>query len=616
MRKKIFFVILFATLLLSNKYYVEAAEMTELQTTEADEEVPELRGLSFEKNVLAGEKFEVTVDAVDASGIEQIDMVFYNQTTEIYIFLYQEELTFSETTGKYTVSYTIPAFHDAGTYMIDAIGLTDASANKNYVNYWKNGNCLVDLDDREVLLSSSNKSIKVSLEDEDATTNIFTKDFYSAVNNAQTNGELTIHGGDSDGSLWILDAKALLLAKEKKLTLILADRFTDTKMVMDASHFPNDLSGTIFAGYILSESEDAYELKIQVTNDRIPFTIWIKTDGVTEAIEYPFPNGIAGGDEWSCYVVEKSEENPCKNGHQWSGNEITSKATQSANGQMKKICSVCKEESVEVIPRIGTTALSATSYLYTGSVQTPALVVKDVNGKVLSNGTDYSVVWSSGRKNVGKYTVKITFTGKYNGVISKSYVIYPKAVSNFSAIRYQYGNKIRLSWTESKGATGYYIYRKKGSSSKYTYLGSTKQLYYNNGGLSQKVKYQYKIVPYYKANDGEIYYRSDAFKTLSISTVKKGKKLATVSKVKVSKSGSKVKVRWKNVSGESGYQISRSTSKNGTNIVSTYKTTRGTTKKISAAKKKTYYYKVRAYRTVNGKKIYGPWSSVVKYKRK
>lgn len=315
MRKKIFFVILFATLLLSNKYYVEAAEMTELQTTEADEEVPELRGLSFEKNVLAGEKFEVTVDAVDASGIEQIDMVFYNQTTEMYIFLYQEELTFSETTGKYTVSYTIPAFHDAGTYMIDAIGLTDASANKNYVNYWKNGNCLVDLDDREVLLSSSNKSIKVSLEDEDATTNIFTKDFYDAVNNAQTNGELTIHGGDSDGSLWILDAKALLLAKEKKLTLILADRFTDTKMVIDASHFPNDLSGTIFAGYILSESEDTYELKVQVTNDRIPFTIWIKTDGVTEAIEYPFPNGIAGGDEWSCFVVEKPEENPCKNGH-------------------------------------------------------------------------------------------------------------------------------------------------------------------------------------------------------------------------------------------------------------------------------------------------------------
>ena len=79
--------------------------------------------------------------------------------------------------------------------------------------------------------------------------------------------------------------------------------------------------------------------------------------------------------------------------------------------------------------------------------------------------------------------------------------------------------------------------------------------------------------------------------------------------------GKKVKVSWTNINGETGYQISQSTSKTGTKIVATYKTTSGKYKTVSATKGKTYYYKVRAYRVVGNTKICGPWSSVVKYKR-
>ena len=59
-----------------------------------------------------------------------------------------------------------------------------------------------------------------------------------------------------------------------------------------------------------------------------------------------------------------------------------------------------------------------------------------------------------------------------------------------------------------------------------------------------------------------------------------------------------------------------STSKTGTNIVSTYSTTTGKTKTITTKKGKTYYYKIRAYKVVDGKKIYAPWSDVKSYKLK
>ena len=79
-------------------------------------------------------------------------------------------------------------------------------------------------------------------------------------------------------------------------------------------------------------------------------------------------------------------------------------------------------------------------------------------------------------------------------------------------------------------------------------------------------------------------------------------------------SRTKVIIQWANISGETGYQISRSTSKTGTSIVYTYNTTTGKSKVLSAVRGKTYYYKVRAYRIVSGKKIYGPWSTVRVYK--
>ena len=62
----------------------------------------------------------------------------------------------------------------------------------------------------------------------------------------------------------------------------------------------------------------------------------------------------------------------------------------------------------------------------------------------------------------------------------------------------------------------------------------------------------------------------------------------------------------------SGYQIVCATDEKFTeNVVKTTVSGKSLSKTVTGLKKgKTYYVKVRAYKTVNGKKIYGQYSSV------
>ena len=162
---------------------------------------------------------------------------------------------------------------------------------------------------------------------------------------------------------------------------------------------------------------------------------------------------------------------------------------------------------------------------------------------------------------------------------------------------------MKFSWKKSTGAKGYSVYYKTATGS-YKLLTRTTKTSVKKANLSDGIKYTFKVVPYYKSG----YTRYDALtsKTASVYTLKK---LAAPTVEKYN--NSKVRVKWSDIDGQSGYQISKSTSKTKTNIVSTYATTSGQSKVLKATKNKKYYYKVRAYKTVSGKKIYGPWSTPV-----
>lgn len=86
----------------------------------------------------------------------------------------------------------------------------------------------------------------------------------------------------------------------------------------------------------------------------------------------------------------------------------------------------------------------------------------------------------------------------------------------------------------------------------------------------------------------------------------------------VNQKGRKIKLTWKKAAGISGYEIlfaKNKTFKKGKKTVTAKATAK--TKVISGLKKKqTYYIKIRSYKTIQGKKVYGAWSGVKSVKIK
>lgn len=169
---------------------------------------------------------------------------------------------------------------------------------------------------------------------------------------------------------------------------------------------------------------------------------------------------------------------------------------------------------------------------------------------------------------------------------------------------------IKLTWEYVHNASGYYIYRAtsaNGTYKKIATITNPSTLTFKNYELTTGKNYYFKVVAYGAYSQ----LNSDYSNYLSA-------KPAPLSpfNVKVTKKTSKsLKISWKKVSGATGYDVYRATSKNGKYTkVATTKSVSYVNKKLKS--KKTYYYKVRAYKTVKGKKYYGSYSTIVSKKLK
>ena len=135
----------------------------------------------------------------------------------------------------------------------------------------------------------------------------------------------------------------------------------------------------------------------------------------------------------------------------------TTPATMKSNGRKISKCSICNNVQYDnVISKISSVSISKTTFTYNGKTQTPTVTVKDSKKKTLKNKTDYTVTYSSGIKNVGRYSVKIKFKGNYSGEKTFYYNIAPKSTSVKSVKGLSKGMQVNLKLQKTQ-TTGYQI---------------------------------------------------------------------------------------------------------------------------------------------------------------
>ncbi len=299
---------------------------------------------------------------------------------------------------------------------------------------------------------------------------------------------------------------------------------------------------------------------------------------------------------------------------------------------------------------------------YTGKAIKPAVKVV-VDGKVLKNGTDYTVTYKNNTK-VGTATAIIKGKGSYFGTIKKTFKIAKSLTSakvtgikdkTYNGKHLTQAPKVVLNGKTLKNGTDYTLSYKNNLSAgsatvkivgKGKYTGTiTKTFQIKPINISTcKVKLSTTACTY----NGKVRTPSVTVKNANGNTLKKGthykvsyargRKLVGKYKVVVIMTGNytgkktlyfninpvkttiekltpgtkKITVNIAKKSSQvTGYQVQYSTSKSFTNAVtktiSSYNTTKYTLSGLSA--KKTYYVRVRTYNKVDGKTYYSGWSA-------
>lgn len=268
-------------------------------------------------------------------------------------------------------------------------------------------------------------------------------------------------------------------------------------------------------------------------------------------------------------------------------------------------CTVCKKTLSDVkISKIASVALGTEQYVYDEKKKKPKVVVKNGEGKNLELDKDYTVTYPDGCTEIGKYKVRVDFKGKYSGSKTLTFKIVPGVTSSVSYKSYL--NSVKLTWKKVDNATGYRIYLYNTKKKKYEkYTDTTKRTLKVNK-LKSGQKYKFRIKAYTVVGDKK--YFSSKYKNYSVITKPAKIDFKTLN----SRRSGEAELKWTKVTGADGYRVYYSEKKDFKSYkkmtVSKGKTDSAVVKKLKSGKR--YYFKIRAYKSLNGKKVYGSYSTV------
>lgn len=168
-------------------------------------------------------------------------------------------------------------------------------------------------------------------------------------------------------------------------------------------------------------------------------------------------------------------------------------------------------------------------------------------------------------------------------------------------------NSIKVTWKAVPGATGYELFRSTSGSANFTLLTTTANAYFTNTGVNTGTAYYYKVRAYRLVSGVNVCSNDSAVASAKTA-------LAAPASVKAARASSgSIKVSWGAVAGANMYEVWCASPKSGK-----YSQVGATTARnfVNTGLKAgtTYYYKVRAYRMVSGKKVYGAFSAIVSAK--